>query len=581
MTWPVSRIVRFPVAAFIRVHLRSSAVTASRLVRFALLALFVLALARSVPPPGSDRFVPPGMHRIEVQVVDAESGEPLAARVQFTDEDGAYYPPMGYPRKIPQRDYGGSLALPNGENYAYVDGRFHLEAPAGSLTVKASRGLEYDVFESSFDPAELPEGKFTIRLERWADLEAEGWYPGDTHSHFPDPAATLLEMKGEGLSVANPLVYKSGPGDGERPAEGSFRNREHFRGGLSPLSEKRHLLYVNEEFRNHFLGHLIFLNLKDLVWPVSTGGPPENGWGGLDLPTHAGAAEEARRQGALVIWAHFPYPNGECPVDVALGKIDAFDLLTTGSPFEVHPTLKRIYRMNGPRIYETSPLDIYYAYLNCGFRVAASAGSDKMSATVPMGSARVYAQSEDGLSYKNWIEGVRRGRTFITTGPLIEISVDGKGPGAEIGLPAGYKVPVQARARSRMPYEKLELIHNGEVIAVAEPSGERFEAEIAAEVSAGHSGWLAARCWSREMLPYGGPPGHWFRMPVFAHTSPVYLEVEGRPQPAGDAPELFLDQIAGLEHYIRHRGNYPGPEARQRALDQAAQAREIYQNLPR
>ena len=43
----------------------------------------------------------PGMHRILVKVFDAETKQPLAARVSFTDGEGEYFPPYGHPRKIP------------------------------------------------------------------------------------------------------------------------------------------------------------------------------------------------------------------------------------------------------------------------------------------------------------------------------------------------------------------------------------------------------------------------------------------------------------------------------------------------
>ena len=361
--------------------------------------------------------VAPGMRRVTVSIQDAASGAEREARVSFRRADnGDYYPPFGHARKIAGRRFGGDLSLFDGTKWAYVPARFEIDLPAGEIEVEAVRGFEYEVYRARFDPSQLDAGHLTIPLKRWVDMEARGWRPGDTHHHFPGPAATMLEMKGEGLSVANLLALKSGAGHGERPGEGEFWNTEHFEGRLSRLSERRHLLYVNEEFRNHFLGHLIFLNLRRLVAPISTGELPENGWGGFDLPTHADAAESARRQGGLVSWAHFPYPNGECPVDTALGKIDGFDLLTTGSPFELHPTLRRIYKMYGPKIYDMAPIDIYYAYLNCGFRVTATAGSDKMGPRVPLGSGRVYAHTGSTFDYPSWIEAIRRGRTFCFDG---------------------------------------------------------------------------------------------------------------------------------------------------------------------
>ncbi len=546
----------------------------------ATVSLSTVAAQRSPTDPAPSEFVPPGMQRITVTVVDDKTSEPLAARVAFTDAAGNYYPPLGHPWRIPSGPFGGDLALPNGKSYAYVDGPFEIELPAGAVSIEASRGLEYDVYEGKADTASLGGGALTVRLHRWVDMTESGWYPGDTHVHFPNPVAALTEMKAEGLRVMNLLAYKGGVGDGERPGDGTFKNVEHFSGKLSPLSSPEYFLYTNEEFRNHFLGHLIFLKLQKLVWPVSTGELPENGWGGYALPTHADAAEIARRQGALVIWAHFPYPNGECPVDVALGKIDAFDILTTGDPFELHPTLQRIYRMYGPRVYDMAPIDVYYAYLNCGFHISASSGSDKMSTSVPMGSARVYVKTGRTLDYASWVDGIRQGHTFISTGPILEISVDGKGPGEELRAGKGpHKVKVTARARSRMPYKTLEIIHNGKVVASSSPQGEHFAASLEAEVEVERSGWIAARCYGREMLPYGGPPGHWFRMPVFAHTNPVWINVDGKPTDPGNAPELFLEQIEYARNYVLHEGRYPSDEARQHALDQIEQAVAVYRGL--
>ncbi len=534
--------------------------------------------------PSQRGFVTPGMHRILVKVFDAETQQPLAARVSFTDAKGEYFPPYGHPRKIPSGPWGGDLALPNGKNYAYVEGIFETELPSTRIRVEGSRGFEYDVFEQNFQPAELPEGVLEIPLRRWVDMAQKGWYPGDTHIHFPNPQAAYLEMRAEGLRVTNLLVYKSAVGNGERDGEGTFKNVEHFEGRLNRLSNERYFIYTNEEFRNHFLGHLIFLNLKQLVWPVSTGEIPENGWGGYDWPTHADAAQMAKDQDGLVIWAHFPYPNGECPVDVALGKIDAFDLLTTGNPFELHPTLQRIYKMHGPRVYDRAPIDLYYDYLNCGFRISASAGSDKMSTSVPMGSARVYVQTGSTLDYSGWIEGLRRGQTFISTGPMIELSVDDKGPGDQILVPppsptAGHSVLVKTSSRSRMPYEKLELIHNGKVVATASPSGSHFEAALEARVSFERSGWVAARCYGSEGLPYGGPPGHWFRIPVFAHTNPIWLSVEGRPPDPGAGPARFLEQIEFHRDYVLERGRYGSEGDRQYALQLIQSAQALYRKL--
>ena len=286
----------------------------------------------------------PGMHRVTVSIQDVVSGAAREARVSFRHADnGDYYPPFPHARKIAGRRYGGDLSLFDGMNWAYVPARFQIDLPAGEIEVQAVRGFEYDVYRARFDPSQLDARHLTIPLKRWINMEARGGHPGDTHHHFPGPSATMLEMKGEGLGVANLLALKSGAGHGERSGEGELWNTEHFEGRLSRLSGPRHLLYVNEEFRNHFLGHLIFLNLRKLV--------PADQHRRVARKT-AGEASICRPtptplnpRGGKADWCcgpTSPTPNGECPVDTALGKIDGFDLLTTGSPFELHPTLRRI-----------------------------------------------------------------------------------------------------------------------------------------------------------------------------------------------------------------------------------------------
>jgi hypothetical protein len=241
--------------------------------------------------------------------------------------------------------------------------------------------------------------------------------------------------------------------------------------------------------------------------------------------------------------------------------------------------------MYGPKIYNMAPIDMYYGYLNCGFRISASSGSDKMSTTVPMGSARVYVNTGAELDYASWIEGIRSGKTFFSTGPMIEMSVDGKGPGDEIKLSSSalkdgkVKLKVTTKSSSRMAYDQLEIIRNGRVVATAVPKGDHFEAEVSTDVAFDRSGWVAARCYGREMLPYGGPAGHWFRMPVIAHTNPVWVTIEGRPSDPGDAPELFLDQIEHLKEYVLYKGRYGSDAGRQHALDQIEAAQKVYREL--
>ena len=80
------------------------------------------------------------------------------------------------------------------------------------------------------------------------------------------PEDVALIAQGEDLHVTNLMVSNS---DG-----GIIHDQQWFQGRPHPLSTSSHTLYWNQEMRNYGLyGHLVLLNLKQLVRPIYTGFP--------------------------------------------------------------------------------------------------------------------------------------------------------------------------------------------------------------------------------------------------------------------------------------------------------------------
>lgn len=523
----------------------------------------------------------PGQARVKLSI-RTEDHTPTGVRLRVTNSAGDYFAPLGHlPVPDPTRRSAGDLILGDGtetplELHALVYDGAEIDLPPGRYKFTARKGLEYAVVDKQVDITGAGNQIVPIALRKFADFEAMGWYPGDTHIHFPDPSGIRYEMECEGLRVCSLLAYKSGYKTG-RPGDGFFQNVEHFTGKLAPASDARHFIKTGEEFRHGLLAHLIFQNLKSIVWPVSTGGLRESGVGGYDWPLMLHACDDTHAQGGLVTWAHWPYPSMEAPMDIALGRVDSLDILTTGNPFEHHPILVDIYKMHGPTSYSKPPIEMYYHYLNCGFRLAASSGSDKMALNPPMGSARTYVKTDGPLNYESWIDGIRKGRTFISTYPLLEFSVNGKEAGDTVKLPPGRsKLRVKARARSLEPYEVLEIILNGKVIRSAKPSGDRFESRIDEDLDVEFGGWIAVRAHGPKMLPYGAT---WWKMPVFAHSSPVYLDMPGRPTPSDESAKILLEQLGYLQRWAESQANFPTPENKREALGLVTKATQIYRNL--
>lgn len=463
---------------------------------------------------------------VRVRVRDAATGRLVASRVHIGDADGEYWPPRGHEKNIAvgwREDVGGDVLL-RGRTWAYVPGELDVDLEAGSYEIEAARGPEYKMTKASFEvPAEGELPRPEIVLERWIDLAAEGWYSGDTHTHFLRPGSGIREARGEDLRVLNILATKWTE---------LVTDVEEFSGAPHVLSDGENVVYYNEECRHAFLGHTIFLDLRELVYPLTWGGPMEGVPGGSDYPPMATQTDRAHAQGAFVSWAHFPFPKGEVAIDLALGKVDSIDLMTFGDPFaDVMPF------PGMPPAAKT-----WYRFLGCGLKLPAAGGTDKMWNTQVAGSVRTYVRVDGGFSYKGWIEGLRAGRSFVTDGPALFLTAAGHGLGETIAASPGEKIPVRAELRSLRPVEWIEILHGGEVVARLDNKDARRELVLEAEVEAGASSWIAARAYSSQLLPFQameavGAMG----IPIAAHTSPIYVEVEGRPaRCAEEDAELFI-----------------------------------------
>jgi hypothetical protein len=220
-------------------------------------------------------------------------------------------------------------------------------------------------------------------------------------------------------------------------------------------------------------------------------------------------ADRCRQQDGVVVIPHFPNPYAEVAAEIILGKVDGVELREFYSP-----------TLNNYNLLE------WYRFLNLGYRVAAVGGTDKMSAGMPVGGVRTYAYlGDEDLSFDNWAKAVRAGHTFTTSGPIIDLRVEGKGMGDAIYLPAGGgTLEVQAEARSVAPFHIVQIVMNGKVVAEETAEAGTYEAHIAAKVKVDSSSWLAARCLSMHKL------WHCWPVHMVAHTTPVYVNVDNRDQ---------------------------------------------------
>ena len=479
---------------------------------------------------------------LRLSVVEKQTGRPLTARLSIQQEGSKYLAPPGSLYRV----QGGLL-------HFYATSHAQATVPAGKHTLRAFRGLEYRPLERQIELAPGQNLNVTLELDHWNDPAARSWYSGESHIHanygyghwYNTPETMREQLEGEGLKVANFMVANS---DGD----GVF-DREFFRGAPDPLSSSETVLYWNEEFRATLWGHMTLLNLKRLVEPFFTGFRDTTN--PLDTPTNADIADATHLQDGHVNFTHPTSSTGDpflgayaaksVPVDVALGKIDSLDIN-----------------------YGEQTLQLWYGLLNCGFRLPASAGTDcflnRIQSRLP-GSDRAYVKIDTAFSYGEWIRNLKAGRSFVTSGPLLEFSVDGKFLGENLQLPASGTVSARASAVWRSPLDRAELVYNGAAIATGQLSADRLSATLEQTVRIDRSGWLCFRAYAQDR--------------TLAHTSPIYITVAGKPAASTKDAQYFLQWIDRLEAKLNERNRLPSPALRARVESQLKAAREVYRKI--
>ena len=172
-----------------------------------------------------------------------------------------------------------------------------------------------------------------------------------------------------------------------------------------------------------------------------------------------------------------------------------------------------------------------------------------------MGLYRTYARLDEEFSYAAWCAAVRAGRTFLSGGPILQLTVDGHQVGDTVELSGPGSVQVEASAESIFPLASLEILVQGRVVASTEHGeGPRGRLRLNETVRIpGHS-WVAARCRGSD----GNHLDEW-RRPVFAHTSPVYVTTGGEWASRDDgAARYMLTLVEGGLQYVRETAaQYP------------------------
>lgn len=449
---------------------------------------------RLVRHPAAHSPVASGRVRLDIQ--DAGTGSAIPARVGLYDATGRAPLPSGDALLVERfADHTRLLSVdprafwPSQSRVAfYVKGQYEAEVPAGQYELVATHGPEFHAYRGQLEVRPGETTVVSVRLERYADLPAHGWYSGDDHIHLArDETRDLTvwtQVAAEDVHVGNLLQMGNIAGTYfEQPEWGKAGRFEQ--GGYLIASGQ-------EDPRTGHLGHTIHEN--------------------LERPLHLGADQyflyhrvfdESHRQKGISGYAHinggwFNVKRGMA-LDIPLGGVDFLEIFQAGK----------------------LSVDSWYDFLNLGFRITPSAGSDFPYTDLP-GVVRVYARVAGPLDADAWYEAFRAGHAYVSNGPLLEFTVNGHGMGETVHVAPGAPLDVEASVRLNPDIDRLdrlELVVLGDVVATATAHGEDHAALTTRQVAL-HSQWMAVRA-------YGGRQAEWNT--TGAHSAPIYVVVDDRP----------------------------------------------------
>jgi hypothetical protein len=501
------------------------------------------------------RFVAPATQRVKVRVVERGGGKRVPVKLHVHGEKGEYLAPVDRHRILNPawfEDYSvdfmhldhtrlgtdASSDPIDAHSCTYIPGETTIDLPLGKVYIEISKGFEIrpvrKIIDVTSDTREI-----VIEIEKVLPWREKGWVTADTHVHFLSPMSGLLEGSAEGVNIINLLASQWGElvtNVGDFDGQTTWGSKEA--GG-----DGEYLVRVGTENRQHVLGHISLLGYDgEIIAPMTTGGPSESALGDPIEILLTEWARQCKQQGGLVVLPHFPNPRAEQAASIVSGDVDALEMTSWGNLY------------GGIDPYSLSD---WYRYLNCGYLVAAVGGTDKMSASMAVGTVRTYAHIDpsEPFTYETWMDAIRRAETFVTYGPLLEFAIDGHPMGSRIEMSAnGGTVDVTWQvASATMPMSRVELIVNGEIresLAVP-PEGKSGQWSVKVE----ESSWLALLV-----------RGHYADKPeiIAAHSSPVMISVEGSLMLAAADAVTILEQIEGALAYLDTVGTRADDEAYKR-----------------
>ena len=368
--------------------------------------------------------------------------------------------------------------------------------------------------------------------------EPAGWYAGDMHVHrscgdSPESISSIYtKMEPQNLAFVS-LLADMGNGEVKDPVIDLPR----VDGTDDPVSTPGQVVHwdaewhwdpVYSQYPHQALGgHIVALGLTHA----------EQRWDEYTYPIF----QWAHSQNAIAGFVHMQYLDNdipqtlnccipiEYPVEVALGSAD----------FISEDVVRASETVSG--MDPESAMLAYYRLLNCGFRPGLAAGTDHPcnASGADLGSLLTYTQVAGDMTYRNWIDGIKNGRTVVSRNghnEFLNLVVNNSAtPGDQVNLTAAGNVPVTITWTANQNLTgTIELVQNGVVVASEQKSvTSTSPATVTTTLSFTKSGWLIARRMGNNKH--------------YVHTAAVFVLVNNAPiRASADDANFYVDWMDNL-----------------------------------
>lgn len=315
--------------------------------------------------------------------------------------------------------------------------KFEENLPGGIYQIIISKGPEYKPFKKEI---EIKDEQIIIEanLEKIYDMGKLGWYSGDAHLHsrFSDGNQRFPEVvqvaKSEGLNFIIPTEHNEGAGKLWKHLEKNNYNTDDF------------CVLFGEEVTTFTLGHFNALGCKGYVSQM--------------VQTAKEIFDNTHQYEGLAVINH-PFTG-----DHQFGKFSSYLWQVNSGDAEFFDNFDGIEIWNSSFGWDDEEtLKYWFKLLNEGKKYFAIANTDSHNAfNSPLGTPRTYIYLGDKkLTRENILFALKNCNAFLTSGPIVQFTINGKIPGEIVKCKKGEELDLNIKVQCLDIINEIQVIKDG------------------------------------------------------------------------------------------------------------------------